>query len=81
MHVLSDNTDPFYTSLEEGAYAKVKPDGMPCDSAIKEGCSPPGMSKNGKIAMAVVLTVVCLFVIGLSAYWIHLVQKNRRSNY
>jgi len=80
MHVLSDTNDPFYTSLKAGAHEKVKPDGMPCDAAITEGCKGPSISRNGKIAMGVVLSVVCLFVLGLTAYWITLAQRNRRAN-
>ncbi|TFK29350.1 9 glycosyl hydrolase [Coprinopsis marcescibilis] len=80
MHVISGTNDPFYTSLEAGAYAKVKPSGFPCDAAFKEGCEGPTLTKEGRIAMAVVLTVVCLIIAGLSAWWIRLLVRNARQN-
>lgn len=77
MHVLADPDDPFYTTLQAGAYAKVKPDGKPCDAAFQEGCKGPTLSQNAKIAMGVCLTVTCLFILGLTTYWIILVKRNK----
>lgn len=77
MHVMSDTSDPFYTTLQAGAYAKVKPKGQPCDSAIQDGCTPARLSKKAQLAMAVVITVVGLVVVGLSVWYILLVRKSR----
>ncbi|EAU84918.1 9 glycosyl hydrolase [Coprinopsis cinerea okayama7 len=79
MHVVAGTEDPFYTSLKEGAYEKVKPDGLPCDAAIEEGCKGPKLSKKAQIAMGVTLTIVCLVVFGLSGYWIWLVQRRKNT--
>ncbi|KAJ7179258.1 glycoside hydrolase family 9 protein [Mycena filopes] len=69
MHVLNDTNDPFYTSLEAGAYAKVRPSGQPCDSAISDGCGGPKLSKAAIIAMAVILSVVGLAILGLVIWY------------
>lgn len=78
MHVLGDTKDPFYTSLEAGAYDKVKPKGMPCDAAITEGCNDHQLSKKATLAMALVITIVGLIIAGLSAYYIYLVRRNKQ---
>lgn len=78
MHVLADSKDPFYTSLQAGEYAKVKPEGLPCDAAYPEGCKGPEMSKGGKIAMAVAIVVVSLVVFGSGGYMWYLRFKNER---
>ncbi|KAL1681683.1 glycoside hydrolase family 9 protein [Schizophyllum commune] len=68
-HVQSDENDPYYVTLEEGA--AVRPRGAPCDAAITDGCSAK-MSKGGIIAMAVCVGVTGLFVLGLFATWFYL---------
>ncbi|KDR83582.1 hypothetical protein GALMADRAFT_235844 [Galerina marginata CBS 339.88] len=78
MHVIGDTKDPYFTALQAGAYNKVKPKGQPCDSAFTEGCQGPGLSKKATLAMAVVITVVGLVVIGLSVWYIILLIKSRR---
>ncbi|PPQ99044.1 hypothetical protein CVT24_003604 [Panaeolus cyanescens] len=78
MHVLGDTTDPYYTSLEAGAYDKVKPKGLPCDAAITEGCNDHRLSKKATLAMALVITIVGLVIFALSAYYIYLVRRNRQ---
>ncbi|KAL1940113.1 hypothetical protein VTO73DRAFT_9448 [Trametes versicolor] len=71
--------DPYYTQVEAGAYAAVRPGGTPCDAAITTGCSTRGgLSKGGKIAIAVVVTVVGLIIVGLGAYWIWRARGNGR---
>ncbi|KAF9008918.1 9 glycosyl hydrolase [Cyathus striatus] len=75
MYVLNDRSDPFYTSLEAGAYEKVKPRGFPCDAVFREGCAGPQMSTGGKIAMAVVIIIVGLVVFGLLTYYFILVAR------
>lgn len=65
MHVLNDSKDPFYTSLQAGAYSKPK--GTPCDPVYS--CTPNlHLSKASEIAMAVVITVVGLVLVG-SMIW------------
>ncbi|KAF8639857.1 hypothetical protein AX17_001112 [Amanita inopinata Kibby_2008] len=78
MHVLSDSKDPFFTTLQEGAYEKVKPDGIPCDAAFPEGCGGPHLSKGSKIAMGVVISAVGLTIVGLIAYYVHLVSTRKQ---
>jgi len=77
MHVIGDTKDPYFTSLQAGAYDKVKPKGKPCDSAIKEGCEGPHMGKKATLALAIVVTVVGLVIIGLSAWYIILLVRSR----
>ncbi|KAF9055097.1 glycoside hydrolase family 9 protein [Hymenopellis radicata] len=78
MHVMNDTNDPFYTSLQAGAYDKVRPEGRPCDDAISDGCAGPELSKGGKIAMAVVISVVGLVIVGLILYNIWLAGFAKR---
>lgn len=73
MHVMNDTTDPFYTSLQAGAYDSKRPNGHPCDPVYS--CSP-SLSTGGKIAIAVVVTIVGLGIIGGIIY---LVLRHRRS--
>ena len=68
--------DPFFTRLEEGAYEAVRPDGTPCDPVYP--CRAGGLSTGGKIAIAVVVTVVGLLIIGGIWYWI---RTSRRKGF
>jgi len=77
MHV-NDNNDPFFTSLQAGEYAKRRPQGQPCDAAIQAGCGGSGLSNGAKIAIAVVVTLVGLLVVGL-AIW--LLRARKRKSY
>ncbi|KAJ7667863.1 glycoside hydrolase family 9 protein [Mycena polygramma] len=70
MHVLNDTKDPFYTSLQAGAYAKVRPSGRPCDAAISDGCSGPKLPKKALIALVVILSVVGAVIIGLTFWYL-----------
>ncbi|KAL5530542.1 hypothetical protein ACEPAF_6800 [Sanghuangporus sanghuang] len=74
LHVMNDSSDPFYTSLEPNAFQGAKPSGKPCDAAFP--CSG-GLSKGGKIAVAVVCTAVGLGVISGLAYLAHLHRKKK----
>lgn len=74
-HVMNDSSDPFYTSLEPGAFQEVKPSGTPCDAAFP--CDG-GLSDGGKIAIAVVCTVVGLGVVGSLVYLAYLRRKKKR---
>ncbi|KAF8743807.1 hypothetical protein AX14_000218 [Amanita brunnescens Koide BX004] len=78
MHVVSDTKDPYFTALQAGAYDRVKPRGIPCDAAYPQGCIPPGLSQQSKIAMGVILTVVGLVLTGSIAYYIHLVETRKQ---
>ncbi|TRM67937.1 glycoside hydrolase family 9 protein [Schizophyllum amplum] len=71
-HVLTDEDDPFYVTLEEGAANAHRPKGAPCDAAIDDGCNLPGMSRRGIIAMAVCVGVTGLVVLALFATWFYL---------
>ncbi|KIK08366.1 glycoside hydrolase family 9 protein [Laccaria amethystina LaAM-08-1] len=75
MHVLADTNDPYYTSLKAGAYDKVKPQGFPCDPVFSQGCQGPHLSKSGLIAMALVITVVGLIILGLAVYYLVLLMR------
>ncbi|KAF7355198.1 Endoglucanase [Mycena sanguinolenta] len=77
MHVMNDTNDPFFTSLQAGAYDKVKPSGQPCDAAISDGCSGHRLSKGAIIALAVVLTVVGLIILGLLIWYIRLRRRSK----
>ncbi|GLB33668.1 putative endoglucanase [Lyophyllum shimeji] len=70
MHAFNDSNDPFYTSLEVGAYDKVRPQGRPCDPVFPDACGQ--LSKGGKIAVGVAVGVVGLIVFGLVAWYIYL---------
>jgi endoglucanase len=61
MNIMNDTADPFYTSLQAGAYDSKKPSGHPCDPVYS--CTP-SLSTGGKIAIAVVVTVVGLGIVG-----------------
>ena len=76
MHVMNDTADPFYTSLQAGAYASKKPSGHPCDPVYS--CTP-SLSTAGKIAIAVVATVVGLGIIGGIIFMV-VRYRRRRSN-
>lgn len=75
MHTVDDTKDPYYTTLKAGAYDEVKPKGQPCDSAIQDGCQGHPLSKKATLAMAIVLTIVGLVVIGLSAWYLILLFR------
>ncbi|KAI0677010.1 Six-hairpin glycosidase [Trametes maxima] len=70
--------DPYYTQVRAGAYDEVRPGGWPCDAAIRTGCKRSGLSRGGKIAVGVVVSVVGLIVIGLGGYWVRRVRNNRK---
>lgn len=80
--VLSASNPPYYTSLAPGAYDAVKPSGTPCDSVFP--CSGSngnggkgGLSKGAIIAIAVVVSVAGLLLLGLALWW-WCVTRNRR---
>jgi endoglucanase len=67
-NVMQATADPFYTSLQDGAYAKVKPTGQPCDAAIQTGCPKHRLNHGARIAIAVILTIVSLIIVGSIGY-------------
>jgi len=75
MHVLNDTSDPFFTTLQAGAYEKNKPKGTPCDAAFS--CSGPALPKGAKIAIGVIVSLVGLIIVGLGATWMLLgIRRN-----
>jgi len=78
MHALNDSNDPFFTSLPAGEYNKRRPQGQPCDAAIQTGCGGSGLSNGAKIAIAVVVTVVGLLIIGLTTWYLCLLRSRKR---
>jgi endoglucanase len=71
--LMSESVDPYFTRLQEGAYASVKPSGLPCDTMYP--CKGNGgLSRGGIIALAVVLGVVGL-LIALGIAYIFLLRK------
>ncbi|EGO01864.1 glycoside hydrolase family 9 protein [Serpula lacrymans var. lacrymans S7.3] len=73
MHALNDSSDPFFTSLQPGAYSQKQPQGFPCDAAYSQGCGGPRLSKGGEIAMAVIIGVVGLTIFSLIG-WLFLLS-------
>ncbi|KAG8690787.1 hypothetical protein FRC11_009142 [Ceratobasidium sp. 423] len=74
--VMTEGDDPYFTRLQDGAYASVKPSGMPCDAMYHCG-SGHGLSRAGKIALAVVLSVMGLAII-LALLYLCLVRKQKK---
>ncbi|KAJ7499052.1 glycoside hydrolase family 9 protein [Mycena latifolia] len=70
MHVINDTNDPFFTSLQAGAYDKVRPSGQPCDAAISDGCIGSTLPKRALIALAVILSVVGAVILGLTVWYL-----------
>lgn len=79
MHIITDNTDPYFVQVEVGAYDKVKPKGQPCDDAIQDGCSGHRLSFGGQIALGVILGVTGLVVFVLLGMWIWTLWRRRSS--
>lgn len=73
MHLLNNSADPFFTSLQAGAYAKVRPSGRPCDAVFPEACVSD-LSQGAKIAIGVIVALVGLSIVGLGAYYVYLVS-------
>ncbi|KAF8529080.1 glycoside hydrolase family 9 protein [Hysterangium stoloniferum] len=67
-NVLTNNQDPFYTSLQPGAYDKLKPTGFPCDAAFQ--CHSPSLPTWATITMGTIVGLVGLFLTVLGLYWI-----------
>ena len=79
--VVNGTGDPFYTRLQAGAYAAVKPSGHPCDAAFRCGGGGRGLSEGGLIAMAVILGVAGCCVLGLATYMLVLARRRRAGGY
>ncbi|KAF7981656.1 hypothetical protein HWV62_32770 [Athelia sp. TMB] len=85
MHV-GDAADPYYTRLQAGAYAQVKPSGMPCDDAYpckggSGGGSAHGLSKVAKIVIGVVVGLVGLVILVLFGLWAWYGLRRRSKKY
>lgn len=74
MHVMNDTSDPYFTSLKAGEYQKNKPQGTPCDAAFNN-CETHNLPTGAKIAIAVVVGVVGLVIVGLGIAWIVLILR------
>lgn len=79
MHIITDNSDPYYTQVTPGANLKVKPKGQPCDDAISAGCSRDRLSLGGKIALGLVLGITGLVILGLLGVWLWAIRSRRGS--
>lgn len=75
MHILNDTSDPYYTSLQAGAYQSKRPRGMPCDAAYKQGCAGPQLSQAGQIAMGAVVGLAGVVIFSLVGWWGWLVYR------
>jgi endoglucanase len=73
---MNNAEDPFFTKLQEGAYDSVRPQGTPCDPVYpcKTGSH---LSTGGKIAIAVVVTVVGLAILGGIGYMLWIRRNNK----
>ena len=67
MHVIYDSDDPYFTILQPGEYAKVKPAGQPCDAAFN--CYPPHLSESAMIALITMITFAGVIIISLACYY------------
>ncbi|CAE7198105.1 unnamed protein product [Rhizoctonia solani] len=74
---MTESDDPYYTRLQDGAYASVKPSGTPCDAMYPCG-GYGGLSRGAKIAIAVVVTVVGVFIL-LALLYLFMVRKRKNA--
>ncbi|KAF9263539.1 glycoside hydrolase family 9 protein [Marasmius fiardii PR-910] len=79
MRTMSDGNDPYYTALQAGEYDKVKPQGRPCDEAIQDGCSDHSLSTGAIVALAVVLSLVGLAIIGLLIWYFLVIRRRKKT--
>lgn len=75
-NVIMNPGDPYYTSLQAGAYAQHKPSGTPCDAVFD--CSPGGLPVRDKIIIGVIVGVVGLVLLLLALYWFRGCYLSRR---
>nr|QDK64602.1 endoglucanase 5 [Ganoderma lucidum] len=68
--LLISSPDPYYTQVQAGSYAAVRPSGYPCDAAVSTGCTHKGgLTTGAQIAIGVVVGVVGLMLLVVAAYW------------
>lgn len=68
--LLIGSPDPYYTQVQAGSYAAVRPSGYPCDAAVSTGCKHRGgLSTAAQIAVGVVVGTVGLMLLAGAAYW------------
>ena len=73
--------DPYYTQLSVGSYDEYRPKGYPCDDAVKQGCVNKRW-RAGRIALGVIVGVLCSVVVGLGVWWLVVWWRRRkRTNY
>ncbi|KAG8955697.1 hypothetical protein FRC04_007688 [Tulasnella sp. 424] len=79
--VMNESNPPYYTALAPGAYDAVKPSGTPCDAVFpckgQNGGGKSGLSKGAIIAIAVVVSLAGLFILGLALWWWFVVRARR----
>lgn len=73
-HVINDSSDPFYTTLQAGAYDSRRPKGQPCDAAIP--CHNLDFPETGQIIVGLAVTAVGLIILGLLATWITVSRRD-----
>lgn len=76
---MSASSAPYYTALAPGAYDAVKPSGTPCDAVFpcKGQGGKSGLSKGAIIAIAVVVSLAGLVILGLALWWWFVVRPRR----
>ncbi|KAH9960515.1 glycoside hydrolase family 9 protein [Russula dissimulans] len=80
MHALNDSSDPYFTRLQAGAFAAVKPSGTPCDAAFPcQSSHAHGLSKGAQAALGVGLSIVGVAIVAGTWYYYRL--KNRPTLY
>ncbi|KAF8665637.1 hypothetical protein AX16_000092 [Volvariella volvacea WC 439] len=78
MHVINDTSDPFFVSLQAGAYEEVRPHGLPCDVVFPSACARD-LPRGAKIAIGVTISVVGLFILGGGAYYVYLLRTRSQA--
>ncbi|KAI1789054.1 Six-hairpin glycosidase [Ganoderma leucocontextum] len=77
------SSDPYYTQVQAGSYAAVKPSGYPCDAAVSTGCKghSGGLTTGAQIAIGVVVGLVGLMLLAAAAYWWWTRKNQRKGKY
>lgn len=71
---MTDAEDPFFTTLKPGVFDARRPTGLPCDAAFP--CNPNHpLPIGGRIALAVILSVVGAAIASLGCWWIYNTRK------
>ncbi|PIL36910.1 hypothetical protein GSI_00600 [Ganoderma sinense ZZ0214-1] len=80
--LLIGSPDPYYTQVQAGSYAAVRPSGYPCDAAVTTGCKHSGgLSTGAQIAVGVVVGTIGLMLVAGAAYWWWVKKHSGRGKY